>query len=705
MANGYGGSSSSSSSSSSPGSTSLSSSSGSYSSESSDSLLKVLNGVVAPIGFHYMPSGELMSDAKHVATYGYIEKKISGLDIDTKDVRHRGEVKSFSVNGDSGAVFSLEIYDDNVVPSYYNFKTKTWSSTYSALKNVELQGVYNFLVTFPQLSFSDTTCDYNNDPTVLHDDDGGKIRAGMTVTGLGIPNFTTVSSVSSNTSFELSAATTGGAQVNKRLTFGNLIKKYTLNLHAETVSNIKTKHADYVEVKNIDNTINLNKSQGSNSNLLQKIIYQDVLKTINLSCVAPSLNTASADVVATFIDNRVVITNGDATDPNIVQVGDKVTGTGIAASIHALVTKIDPDNNNTKEIEISVNDDIADGQAITFTPPFNGMTPDPTVRTGQFKVELDSSSTASVPFEITVQAQVGRTLTVFKTPNVNDLCAFKTVTFGLPLPIENEDVSSNSFFRWAVDDVVGLKQNMILDPARANGSGAVGLNTTTPAIISSYLTTKSNIEIANGKYSSDVNIKTVNDVFVNAVTAGLDVDNYVLDRNGNLTEQSGEIIFNVQQADALKSDTNVRIFGYGVENIKSLTGVSVALSNIVLTPSTTNTSTTTTSATIDSTTIPVAELKAVSSASTISGININPNAANPTVLSKQTSSGSGSITVSSKQTLEKGQTLNFNGASDVVTITGNVELKIENGFTSANHNGAADEITLFFDVEKFLTAI
>ena len=67
--------------------------------------------------------------------------------------------------------------------------------------------------------FTDATCDYNNDPTITHDDDGGKITAGMSVSGTGIPAGAYVASVTSNTEFELSASTTGGSVTNGTLTF------------------------------------------------------------------------------------------------------------------------------------------------------------------------------------------------------------------------------------------------------------------------------------------------------------------------------------------------------------------------------------------------------------------------------------------------------------------------------------------------------
>ena len=34
-----------------------------------EKFVKVLNGVKAPAGFHYMPNGKLMSDAHHVAQF------------------------------------------------------------------------------------------------------------------------------------------------------------------------------------------------------------------------------------------------------------------------------------------------------------------------------------------------------------------------------------------------------------------------------------------------------------------------------------------------------------------------------------------------------------------------------------------------------------------------------------------------------------
>ena len=174
------------------------------------------------------------------------------------------------------------------------------------------------------------------------------------------------------------------------------------------------------------------------------------------------------------------------------------------------------------------------------------------------------------------------------------------------------------------------------------------------------------------------------DTYNNPITA--------IDRNNIITAQAGNIVFDAQQADALKSDSGVRIFGYGAKGIKSLTSVDVSISDVVITP--TQVSTTTTAAVSNSATIPVTETGNISTASTIRAPGIDSSVANPTVLLKSTASGAGNLTASSTQTLESGQTLFFDNASNILTITGTIEIS----------SMGIDDTTLYLDVERFLSA-
>ena len=120
--------------------------------------------------------------------------------------------------------------------------------------------------------------------------------------------------------------------------------------------------------------------------------------------------------------------------------------------------------------------------------------------------------------------------------------------------------------------------------------------------------------------------------------------------------------------------------------------MSVKLSDIVITP--TQVKTTTSSASSASATIGLDEIGNISTASTIRGIGITASVANPTVSRKFGISGAANITASAVQTIEDNQTLYFDGASNIMTITGTITVS----------NMEIGDRTLFLDVERFLTA-
>ena len=126
---------------------------------------------------------------------------ITGIDIDFSDIKAAGETRNFTVSGSNAAVFSLEV---------------------TSIK-----------------TFTDATCDYNNDPTVTCDA-STSIIAGSRVAGTGIPGGTTVASVNTAgavTSMELSASTTGGAVTNGTLGFAaGLADLVSITAEADTAA-------------------------------------------------------------------------------------------------------------------------------------------------------------------------------------------------------------------------------------------------------------------------------------------------------------------------------------------------------------------------------------------------------------------------------------------------------------------------------------
>ena len=116
----------------------------------------------------------------------------------------------------------------------------------------------------------------------------------------------------------------------------------------------------------------------------------------------------------------------------------------------------------------------------------------------------------------------------------------------------------------------------------------------------------------------------------------------------------------------------------------------ISLSNVELTL--TQISTTATSSTIREE-FPLKEIRNISTASTIRSVELGFEAL-PTIVRKAAASGSGNLTLSSALRSTENQTYFFDGASNVVTITGNITVS----------NMAIANTTLYFDVERFLTA-
>ena len=467
------------------------------------------------------------------------------------------------------------------------------------------------------------------------------------------------------------------------------LKNYTINLIAETVFNIETKFSSYSEVRNADSSINVNSSSGSMSNVSTKILYQDVARTLTVSCIAPSKYAASTDTLdgATSSATKAVFDNNVSGN---IYVGDLITGTGVAASAHCLVRELNPDGDNVKEISLLPADSLSDGATYTFTPPFNGMTPHSTdSTTGAASLTVSSGGSTTINFTVKVVAPTGRAFSVVRTPTTDDLAVFKNVTFGsAAIAIPGEDTSSSTYYRWPLTNIAGLQAGMILDPARSG----TGVNTTTPATIKNYSVVSNTQTLIEGEYYNKILDSKHVEASYQAIQSTGDVT--TIDRNGFATAQAGNVIFSKQQADALKSDSNIRIFGYGTDQIAAITnGMRVDLKNVNI--ELTQVSAQLTAACSNSTTIALDSVDGITWGSTVRGPGIDASAVNPTVINKSVNTGAGNIVVSAAQTLDDDQVLYFDGLSNTAKITGTLEIK----------DMAISDTTIYFDVERFLNMV
>ncbi len=160
----------------------------------------------------------------------YFETEIDSL-LSTNKILYE---TSLTQKADVNVIFSLASSDHSgcyqTLPSNIT-RTNTPSINYTdtfelswVVKTVDSDACNGFKVlrqpvdTDFEISFTDATCDYNNDPTITMDSTSA-VRVGMSVSGTGIPAAATVSSITNATTFELSASTTGGSVTNGTLTF------------------------------------------------------------------------------------------------------------------------------------------------------------------------------------------------------------------------------------------------------------------------------------------------------------------------------------------------------------------------------------------------------------------------------------------------------------------------------------------------------
>ena len=432
---------------------------------------------------------------------------------------------------------------------------------------------------------------------------------------------------------------------------------------------VGTKHADYIEARFEDGSLDINNSIGSNSLLMQKIIYQYTDLTLTLSTFSPlftvdtgsqsnatftvprnSPNAKTSFSVSCAVESAVksyqIIKQPEFVDAlSYITIGlDTNLGTVLPGeNIYPAVTGTD-----------TVNGDVTSGVAVTMDSP---------VATKMAVGDRVTGNTALNNRIVTVVS--------LDSTNVFSMSGGIAISDGTTLSFSN-----HMQYQWKTDNIVGINENMKV-------LGTVGgpiTNTESDSRISKYIDSYTLFEgTAKEKLVIENEAPAIKPIGTAEYTDGV------------LTTQSGEIVFNKQQKRIINGET-LFLGGYNKDQILNVTGYSVLISNLKLelTPITT----TTTSAVYSSTTVPVSSVNGVlPGVTTVSGIGIDPSAADPTVNNRSVTSGAGNLELSTPQTLESGVVLNLNNSGQTATITGDIEI-LKSGTSNAS---------IYFDVEKLLS--
>lgn len=305
--------------------------------------------------------------------------------------------------------------------------------------------------------------------------------------------------------------------------------------------------------------------------------------------------------------------------------------------------------------------------------------------------------TVKFPFTITWTANAAKAVYIKTQPTIENMSTFVTRTVGAAaLPIVGEDVSGSTFYRWPLDNVVGLTDGMRVVGTNVTAFSIIGdyidkteINSYSEEQLSRKTTTgpRSQTTPFRGPISSSSLLKTS---YTNVEVPGVEFTGDPTVVDGVVTSQAGNIVLNKKQVDALKSD-GIKILADGPSSIKALTGHEFKVTN--LKAELTKPTTTTAEAISAHATIEVAEREGViNNVSRVSGIGIDSSVENPILTTGGGLNGGGDWIMNAVQTLENGVTLTLENTGRIVTITGEIE------FTKIGN----DDVDIFFDIEQFL---
>jgi hypothetical protein len=295
-------------------------------------------------------------------------KVINDFKIDLSSMAAAGAVRQFSVTGDSGAIFSLEVKNED--NKYYNFSTNTFTTTYNRLKNKKLvNGIYKGYINFPAVGdpdqydiylFAESMHDTTHAPYSEVRFGDGSIDINSS-TGSNSNLLTkviyqyddvviTLSAVApdtthSTTNFSSMSVSTDTITVGR----GNTVGKTAFSV---AVTAATDKSLQISKQPTIDDLV-----------AYTSAVFGDAVKIDGEDIWAGTVRSTDTVNGAVEADDTVTM---DAAVASKMKVGDRVTGTGIASDSVVTVASID----GTYRFVASENVTVGDGVTLTFTPPY-----------------------------------------------------------------------------------------------------------------------------------------------------------------------------------------------------------------------------------------------------------------------------------------------------------------------------------------------
>ena len=547
--------------------------------------------------------------------------EIKGFNFGSNYVSNSGESRLLKIIGDNGAIFSLEVQRTvGSTITFYNFNTKTFTSTRKRLKNKKcVNGGFDVQVNFPSSGYT------TSQPTSGPD-------------------------------------------------------KYDLFLYAQ--NELDTFHLPYIDARFPDGTIDLNNTIGSSSSLLQRVLYQYPPAVLTLTAIGP--NELAGFTSATIASKSFNLQAGSST--GFMDFSVTIT---LASAKTGVITKQPGEG------------DIVAFASLGLTEPYFAI-PGVNTATSTAAVtitDLPRSNENTFRFTEGPTIAVGNTITGVGFDGINDLDGPVIVTGisgtnvtlnkNITIPAAGSNATATvkaiTYHRFQVNDSV-TNLSALTSGMKAYG-GTIGEDTFVKGY---YNTTTLQREITNpdgSVYEEDYTV--VNHDIPAFDTLGLKPTML----NGLIDKQGGVITFNSAQS-ATARNTSHKIYAYGRDSIKKISGIDLEIKDlkIELSDVVTTVNDSDANGTDALTSFDVSSVVGIrDDVSTVHGVNLNSGVATPIV----TNISSSTITLTpGSHILQNGQTLTFKDAGRVFTVSGKIKVN-EMSIRSTN---------LYFDYERFITA-
>ena len=586
---------------------------------------------------------------------------IRNFDISFSDIPAEGEKRQFTIVGSNGAQFKLEV-KDNATGFYYNFTTNAFQADKASLESVIGITYYTGYIHFPNTVTTDAVngAVSSGAKVVMDTAVANKMAVGDRVTGNAALDAAVITVAALNpdgdnaNEFALSSAIV--IADDELLSFSG-DDQYDIYLYALP----GTEHDNYNEVRFGDGTIDLNSSHGSNSLMMQKVIYQYAKVLLTISGYSPNGLITFTNTAKTLSIDRGnnVLTPFSFSFTSQVTAAFRILKQPSAMDILSFVTPT-----------VGAAPELLPGEnqypSVTGTDTVNGAV------TSGTSVTMDTAvaSTMKVGDRITGNTALNAaTVTVVSLDSTNVFTMSEAIALADELSLS---FSNQMNYQWPVDSVLGISEGMIVVPG-----SIVATNTTIKNYedsITIFQNTKKQEKIIKNKKLS-ITTKSQKPTIVKGLT----------------TVQTGSIIFNQPQLLTLAGNS-LKIGGYGEEQIFNIHGWDIRFRDLAITLEAPTT--TTTEATSAHAVIAVADREGViNNVSRVRGIGIDASAQNPLITSGGGADGAGDWTMDTTQTLENGITLTIENTGRIATITGSLEV-LKAGTSSP---------TLRFDIEKLVS--